>query len=211
MKHALVFAISLLLLVTVVGQASSQGMRRPQVELYAGAGIPRSPEGFKTYYKVGISINGQYVIFPQPNVGITIGGGYEMFTFDDKKFLDDLETAWGVDLTGLDVSGSASILELGVGVRPYLTPQVAPTQIFLFGMGTLNVLKTETQASYGGSSASGSESETVPGVAGGAGIEMPAGQSVNLVIQGIFKFVFGDKVTGGETLSFLGVTAGVVF
>jgi hypothetical protein len=45
------------------------------------------------------------------------------------------------------------------------------------------------------------------GLAGGAGIEAPAGESANIVIQGIFRFIF----TEDETTNFLGVTAGLVF
>jgi hypothetical protein len=44
-------------------------------------------------------------------------------------------------------------------------------------------------------------------VAAGAGLELPAGESFNIVLQGVFRFIFTDI----ESSNFLGVTGGLVF
>ncbi|MDI6809863.1 MAG: hypothetical protein QME66_12975 [Candidatus Eisenbacteria bacterium] len=210
MKHALVCAVSLFLIFVVVGQAFSQVIRRPQIELYAGVGIPTAPESFKDYWKVGFSGHGQYVVFLRPNVGVTLGAGYERFTFDEEKVLSDAGIGPG---SGVSIDAPVSILEFGIGVRPYLTPAEAPTQIFLFGMGTMNVMKWKMEISWPGGTliVVPEDDETKMGVAVGAGVEVPAGESINLIVQGVLRIVSSDKLTGGDNLSFLGVTAGLVF
>jgi len=44
-------------------------------------------------------------------------------------------------------------------------------------------------------------------LAGGGGFELPAGESLNLIIQGLFNVIFTEE----ESTTFVGVTAGVVF
>jgi hypothetical protein len=55
-------------------------------------------------------------------------------------------------------------------------------------------------------------------VAAGAGLELPAGESLNIILQGLFRFIFTESETDpdtgesvGGTTSFVGVTAGIVF
>ncbi|MCD6375530.1 MAG: hypothetical protein J7L94_08390, partial [Caldisericaceae bacterium] len=99
------------------------------------------------------------------------------------------------------------VFELGVGVRPYLTSPEANTQFFLFGMGTYNILKTEATVSYMGFSSKSTDDEKKFGIAGGAGLEMPMTETLNLILQGVYRMIF----TEDESTTFLGVTAGVVF
>lgn len=197
-KFGLVLAAFFICVSTVSAQN-----RRNQIELFGGVAIPLAPEEFKNYYKLGGSLHGQYVLFPSPNLGISLGVAVEGFTVDQDAVLED----YGLVGTGVEVDATASIVELGVGVRPYLTPATANTQFFLFGMGTYNVLKEKVTATYLG------QTETVEvdgnefGVAGGAGFEIPAGEKLNIIIQGLTRFIF----TEGSTTSFVGITAGVVF
>jgi hypothetical protein len=139
-------------------------------------------------------------------------------------------------------AGSAGILKFGIGVRPYLTKPEASTQFFLFGSGTFNLIKDEFEFKGGSFTVfepsigevsiditpEDLEAEGVPsksksddqkfGLAGGAGIEIPAGESLNLIFQGLFNVIFTEKTTdpytgesvGGAT-TFIGVTAGVIF
>lgn len=196
------FGLVLAAIIFSVNTASAQS-RRNQIELFGGVAIPLAPEEFKNYYKLGGSLHGQYVLFPSPNLGISLGVAVEGFTVDQDAVLED----YGLVGAGVEVDATASIVELGIGVRPYLTPATANTQFFLFGMGTYNVLKEKVTATYLG------QTETVEvdgnefGVAGGAGFEIPAGEKLNIIIQGLTRFIF----TEGSTTSFVGITAGVVF
>ncbi|MCK6621801.1 MAG: hypothetical protein HUU32_12980 [Calditrichaceae bacterium] len=240
-------SVRLLFLVLVMLVGASQlfaQARRGQFEIYAGANIPLGPEGFKDYYKMGFSLNGQYVFFPSVRVGIPIFAGYEFFSVNSDAINDDFESALrsvfqgsGLELvsSNLDVSGSASIIRFGAGVRPYLTAPEASTQFFLFGNATFNILKSKTELNGGsvtvtdgintetleleGGSSEGDESKI--GLAIGGGIEIPAGEKINLIFQGLANFIFtsseeidlGDGTTEkvGGTTSFVGITAGIIF
>lgn len=201
-------ALTLVAVLAGAGNVYAQA-RNPQFEAFGGVAIPLAPDVFKDYYKLGFSGHGQYVMFPSPTVGISFGAAFEMFTFDGDKFLSDLEDDTGFDLTGYDTEGNARVIEFGVGVRPYLTPATASTQFFLFAMGTMNLLHTELTATdpSGTELVSGDDDETKFGIAGGAGIEIPAGESMNLIIQGLARSIFADP----DNISFIGVTAGLVF
>ncbi len=177
--------------------------RRRQIEVFAGAAIPLAPQAFKDYYKVGGSLHGQYVLFPKPNLGVSLGLAIEGFTVDQDAVLAD----YGLTGTDATIEATASIFEIGVGIRPYLTPQTASTQFFLFGMGTYNALSEEATVTYLGQTASAKVDGNKVGLAAGAGVELPAGEKVNLIVQGLTRFIF----TEGSTTSFMGVTLGVVF
>jgi hypothetical protein len=201
MKRVFIF-VMVLAFVLMASQTWAQA-RKNQIELFGGVAIPLAPEAFKDYYKVGGSLHGQYVIFPSPTLGISFGAAVEGFTFDGDKFLEDI----GASGSGVSVEGSASIVELGVGIRPYLTQPQASTQFFLFGMGTYNFLSNEATVSGFGESYNFKEDTNKFGVAAGAGFELPAGEKLNIIVQGLTRFVF----TEDETTSFIGVTGGVVF
>jgi hypothetical protein len=198
-------------LLAVIGTTSDgfAQSRNPQFEVFGGAAFPLKPDTFKDYYKIGFSGHAQYVLFPSPTVGVTVGAAFEGFTFDGNKFLTNLGTQLGQDLTGYNASGNARILEFGVGIRPYLTPATASTQFFLFGMGTVNRLHDELKATApdGSEIFNGKNDVTKFGVAGGAGIEIPAGSSMNIIVQGLARIIFTDQ----ENTSFVGVTGGLVF
>ena len=202
------FVIVILLVLFVVSLTSVFAQsRKPQIELFGGVAIPLAPDGFKDYYKMGFSGHGQYVIFPSPKLGVSFGAAYEKFTFDGDKLLEDL----GYADMGLDVTGSASVIELGVGVRPYLTPVESNTQFFLFGMATYNFLKSEATVSYQGLEESVSDDLNKFGLAAGAGLELPAGTSMNIILQGVFRFIFTSDDEMGGTTQFVGITAGLAF
>jgi hypothetical protein len=203
------FVIVILLVLFVVSLTSVFAQsRKPQIELFGGVAIPLAPDGFKDYYKMGFSGHGQYVIFPSPKLGVSFGAAYEKFTFDGDKFIEDY---FGGQIEGLDVTGSASVIELGVGVRPYLTPVESNTQFFLFGMATYNFLKSEATASYQGFEESVSDDLNKFGLAAGAGLELPAGTSMNIILQGVFRFIFTSDDEMGGTTQFVGITAGLAF
>jgi hypothetical protein len=205
-----IIVVLLLLFVGSLTSVTAQ-YRKPQIEIFGGLAIPLAPDGFKDYYKMGFSGHGQYVIFPSPKLGVSFGVAYERFTFNGDKFIDEFEAIYG-PVEGLDVTGSASVIELGVGVRPYLTPVESNTQFFLFGMGTYNFLKDELKAEYLGEEIfSGSDDFNKFGLAAGAGLEFPAGTSMNLILQGIFRFIFTSEEDTGGTTQFVGITAGLAF
>ncbi|RMG63009.1 MAG: hypothetical protein D6715_11760 [Calditrichaeota bacterium] len=236
-----VFIAVLLMVCFSSGVGYAQLARLGQLEIYGGVGIPLTPEEFKDFYKVGVSLNAQYVFFPASNIGIPFFAGYELFTVDNGaisdffaqgvtgvSIFDDFGNYLG-QITGaqLDADGSASSFRFGAGIRPYLTPSISPVQFFLFANGSMNFLKTKTELKGGkvtfqdafgneqdldfselGIEPENSEdTENKFGLAAGAGIEVPAGPTMNLIFQGLYHIIF----TSGDKTSFLGVTAGLVF
>jgi hypothetical protein len=233
------FVLALLVLVAT-SQVFAQG-RRGQFEIYAGAGIPLSPDEFKDYFKLGLSLNAQYVFFPAHQVGIPIFAGYERFTVDKTAIsdlfssmlvgqyvYDDFGNLYQITDASVDSKGSASVFRFGAGVRPYLTSPESSTQFFLFGNASYNLLKQKlefTKASltaedeFGntlqgevsgsdlGDAATSESDENKFGIAVGAGIEIPAGSSLNLIFQGLYNMIFTEE----KSSSFIGVTAGLVF
>jgi hypothetical protein len=238
--------------------AFSQLSRKNQFEIYAGAGFPLSPDDFKDYYKVGLSLNVQYVIFPSYRLGIPIFVGYEGFTVDKdainndfkKDFVggviyDDFGNYLGeITDANFDVSGNAGIIKFGAGIRPYLSSPESSTQFFLFGNITFNVYREKNTLDGGTVTVTdvfGDEYEfdiiqdlgfqetdvelkvNKVGLGLGAGIEIPAGTSINLIFQGMYNIIFtkGDyeiDINGidvpYEVLknhSFIGVTGGIIF
>jgi len=240
-------------LVFSASDAFSQLSRKNQFEIYAGAAFPLSPDEFKDYYKMGLSLNAQYVVFPTPRIGIPFFVGYERFTVNNDaindefksglvgyEIFDDFGNYLGV-ITGanIDASGASSAIKFGAGIRPYLTPPEASTQLFLFANASYNLLKTKEEFNGGSVTVEdafgdmyefdlvqdlGFQSEEFTddinkfGIGFGAGIEIPAGSSINLIFQGMYNMIFTEKekdeYTGeefGGTTSFIGVTAGIVF
>jgi len=231
----------------------SQLSRKNQFEIYAGAGFPLSPEEFKDYNKVGLSLNAQYVIFPTPRIGIPLFVGYERFSVNNDAINDDFQSElvgyefydeFGnyvgmITAANLDVTGASSAIKFGAGIRPYITPPEASTQFFLFANATYNLLKTKEEFNGGNVTVEdafgnpldldliqdlGFEAEEFTddinkfGIGFGAGIEIPAGSSINLIFQGTYNMIFTEKekdeFTGeefGGITSFIGVTAGIVF
>ncbi|MFZ0390306.1 MAG: hypothetical protein WAN36_07575 [Calditrichia bacterium] len=222
-------------------QAFGQFARKNQVEVFAGASFPMSPDEFKDFYKMGLSLNAQYVIFVSPRIGIPIFAGYERFTVDNDAisdmykdelvgmaFYDGNGNYWEVTDASVDTKGSASAFKFGAGIRPYLTPPEASTQIFLFGRASYNLLKVKQEFDgaevtvedmFGnqdminispsdlGGEADFSSDENKFGVGFGAGLEIPAGESFNMIFQGMYNIIFTDE----DNTSFIGVTAGIVF
>ncbi len=233
-----VFRLILITLVVLsVVPLKAQLTRSNQTEIYFGLGFPMQPEVFKEYYNTGLSLNVQHVIFLTPRIGIPVFGGYEIFTVNTDAIASDfrdilvgtvLYDDFGNPIgqitdASLSASGSASMLKLGVGLRPYITPPTASLQIFLFGNVSYNVLRT-TYKDEGGSvtiedvfgnvlevpiegSDPVTDSENRLGVAGGAGIEMPFGENFNLIFQGLYHVIF----TEDENTAFIGLTAGLIF
>jgi opacity protein-like surface antigen len=243
----LVTVILILVFVLSLSQAYGQLSRKNQFEIYAGAGFPLGPDYFKDYYKVGLSLNVQYVAFPTMRLGIPIFAGYETFSVDNNaisddfaselvglQFFDQLGNLLGtITSASLDAEGSASSFKVGIGLRPYLTSPEASTQIFLFGNASYNWLREKGEFNSATSTVtepSGNtqditltrnelsefdydEKDNKFGVGIGAGIEIPASSSINLIFQGLYNIIFTKEsdIEGSKNLSFVGVTAGIVF
>jgi len=226
----------MLMAVLFLGANDLLAQRKNQIEVYAGAAFPLSPKEFKDYTKVGLSGNFQYVLFPSPNFGITFNVGYEFFSVDNAKFVDAFseqltgQTATFWVQNGFNINPSADIksnvIRFGAGVRPYLTKPEANTQFFLLGQANFNIIQndfnvTQLPIEYDplnnqlffitGKDADFEKieenDENKAGFGLGAGVEIPAGASLNLVLQGLFNIV----LTEDKSTSFVGVTAGVVF
>lgn len=132
----------------------------------------------------------------------------------------------------LDTKGSSSTIKLGIGLRPYLTSLESTTQFFLFGTATFNLFRSTCDLNGGSLTSKDRLSGNIftdrfaradfiqaglpaqlkveydkAGLAGGVGFELPAGESLNLIIQGLFNIIF----TEDESTTFIGVTSGLVF
>jgi hypothetical protein len=232
-----IFKSAVLIVLLLLSASSVFAQRKSQIEIYAGAAFPLSPDDFKDYAKVGLSGNAQYVIFPSPRLGITFNVGYERFSTDNDKFTDALSTqltgesaSFWVD-QGFDINPSAevsvNVIRFGGGIRPYLTAPEANTQFFLLGQVNFNIIQndfkaTDLPAEYDPSTgnlfiltfddkqfeeAYGENDENKVGFGLGGGLEIPAGESFNIVLQGLFNII----LTEDESSSFVGVTAGLVF
>lgn len=211
MRRLLIVVLAGWVLVSVT-KTDAQISRKSQIEVFVGAAIPLSPDSFKDYFKVGGSLHGQYVIFPSPQLGVCFGVAFEGFTFDGEAFKQDFGAQTGVDLTGLNVEGTASLMEVGIGLRPYFSAPEATTQVFLLGMATYNAISTEATISYAGYKQTSKDDVSKFGVALGGGFEVPAGEKFNIIIQGLTRFIFTSKEGDqGGTTSFIGVTMGLVF
>ena len=219
MKLSKLFIVALSIML-IAGYAFSQA-RQSQIEIYAGAAFPMAPDEFKDYFKMGYSLHGQYVMFPSPKLGISVGLGYEPFSVDEDKFIEDITgySSGDLDDMGIDyeMDLGLSIMELCVGVRPYLSAPEATTQLFAFGMATYNIMKFKSEGSisyydyydqyYYEESFDETETENKFGLAVGGGMEMPLTDTMNLIFQGLYRFIFTEE----ENTNFLGVTAGIIF
>lgn len=186
MRSWILFVLILPLLVPTDGFAQK---RNNQWEFFVGAAVPLAPEGIEDVVNVGFSIHGQYVIFLTPKFGLSIGIAGETFTESD-------------DVSDAGIDGELKVAELGIGLRPYLTPLASSVQFFLFGMGTYNRVEATFTDELGFEV---NADERKPGVAFGAGLEVPFGPKFNLLLQGLTRVIF----TEGESFSFVGITAGL--
>jgi hypothetical protein len=162
MRQMFTVLIIFVLIFTSV-DAFSQLSRKNQFEIYAGAGFPLSPDDFKDYYKVGLSLNVQYVFFPSYRLGIPFFVGYEGFTVDKDAINNDFKIDFvGTDIydnlgnyfgqitdATFDVEGNAGIIKLGAGIRPYLSSPESATQLFLFANATFNVYREKNSLNGG--------------------------------------------------------------
>jgi hypothetical protein len=226
----------MLMAILLLGANALLAQRKNQMEFYGGAAFPLSPKEFKEYTKVGLSGNFQYVLFPSPNFGVTFNVGYEFFSLDNDKFVDALseeltgQTAAYWVQSGFNINPSADIksnvFRFGAGVRPYLTKPEANTQFFLLGQANFNIIQNDYNVTqvpiqydplndqlffFTGNDKDFEQieenDENKAGFGFGAGVEIPAGSSLNLVLQGLFNIV----LTSDKSTSFMGVTAGLVF
>jgi hypothetical protein len=142
---------------------------------------------------------------------------YEPFVVNEDGFIEDWTGYEQIDWTrqgyDLDLDVHLNIFELSLGVRPYLTQPDENFQLFVFGMGTYNIIESDVGYTLSDGVDTISENFDVNeqrfGIAVGGGLEMPVGDALNFLFQAVYRFVFVDELTNGDTISFLGLTAGV--
>lgn len=179
--------------------------------------------------RLGITFNVGYESFSTDNEKF-VEAFSEATTGEKASYWETLEytTAGGQTLRikpGADIKSHG--IRFGAGLRPYLTPPEANTQFFLLGQASYNLITndfnvTDLPYTYDANTnilqwatyddqtwekTIGENDENAFGFGLGAGIEIPAGASFNFVMQGLYNVVS----TEGESSSFLGVTAGLVF
>jgi len=176
--------------------------------------------------RLGITFNVGYERFSTDNDKFTnafseAATGFTADYYVENNFVDDN----GDPITpGSDITATA--IRFGAGIRPYLTSLEANTQFFLLAQANYNIVRNDwsvTDLPFAGDPVTGigiltgddkvledtfgENDENKFGFGGGAGLEIPAGSSFNIVVQGLFNVI----LTEGESTSFIGVTAGVVF
>ena len=190
------FGILIFVLFLFVSNSFGQ-QRSGQWEIFLGAAFPLGPKDFRENFEIGGSFHAQYVLFPSPKLGVILGVAGELFRVDR-----DLADQLGIDI-------ELSIGEFGIGIRSYQTSLESKIQFFLFGMPTLNLIESKVSDDLGNEV---SDDFTKPGVAVGAGVEIPAGEQINIIVQTLFRFIFvNDADLAEDPISFVGITAGVVF
>ncbi|MFQ5606152.1 MAG: hypothetical protein ACE5HS_23010, partial [bacterium] len=169
------FSIMLILVILMAGGVFAQ-QRNSQWEIFLGGAVPTGPEEIKDSFEVGGSFHLQYVMFLTPRLGLSFGLAGEGF-----KVKQEIEDA-GID-------GELTVGELGIGLRPYLTGLDANIQIYLFGMGTYNVVKATFSDDFGNELEA---KEEKAGIALGGGLEVPAGARFNLLFQALGRTIFTE-------------------
>ena len=216
MKYRLLCLIILITLISLTS-AYPQEDRRGQIELRGGVALPMAPNYFSKWYSMAYSIHGQYVLFLTQQLGISIGVAYEPFVLNEDGFIEEWtgykQIDWARQGYDLNLDVHLNIFEISLGVRPYLTQPDENFQLFVFGMGTYNIINSDVGYTLSDGVDTVSEnfdsSEERFGIAVGGGMEMPVGDTLNFIFQAVYRFIFVDKLTNGDTVNFLGLSAGI--
>jgi hypothetical protein len=142
----------------------------------------------------------------------------------------------------VETEGSAGAFKVGIGVRPYLTSMESSFQLFLFGNLSYNFLNitrefksasitlkdlntdqtfeselTARELEEDGFRSKVEENDSKFGLGLGFGFEVPAGGSINLILQTMANVIFSEynerdaDKEEENYISFMGFTVGIVF
>lgn len=175
--------------------------------LGGGIGLSMPTGDGSEYWKAGFIINGEY--FKKFSDNIFIGGraAWNRWTPDEDELLADVGNLGGVSV---DISGSASVIELIPSARYYLTTNQGE-QLQFFGQAGLGLfiisLDAKVKASYMGQSFDMGidDSDSNLGINLGGGAIFDLG-NMKLSICPLYNIIF----TSGESTSYFTVNLGIV-
>jgi len=174
-----------------------------------GGGISKATGDGCEYWNIGFNISGELFQEVTKNLSIGCRVAYNRWSPNEDELTNEFS---GISGFRLDVSGSASIIELLPSVR--LISSTSPNQKTQFfgqigaGYYILN-METEISASYNGSSATGSIylSENKFGINFGAGIIIASSINTNLSICPMYNIIFTEQ----ESIKYFTVNLGIIF
>jgi len=175
-------------------------------DFYIGAGLsfPSGPQIFSDYWKMGFNVGGGFGFPLSPSISLIGTIDYNNFAFDESGFLKAL----GYSNSGINVSGgSASIFTIDGNIKILLnTIPKSTTPYIVCGVGFFSLSTADVTVSGGGSSVRVSgDSESAFSIQFGAGIDIPAGEAMNIYIEG----KYGIGFTKGENTAYLPLRAGI--
>jgi opacity protein-like surface antigen len=218
MKRILLSVLTVVLL--AAGAFARPGEKRFMISAGGGVAWPLSPSAFKDAWKLAsLGVGGGVGYSITPYFAVTASLDYNKFAFDEDGLLkaagvDELISlarsagiAISIDVEGADVSilavsanGKASIKS--TSVSPY----------FLAGVGYFNISVSDVKVTVSApslglseSATAGFSSESAFFLTGGLGLDIHAGESVDVFLQG----TVGLGLTEGDAALYLPARAGV--
>lgn len=175
-KHGFV---ALSMLVLCASSANAAALSKGQWLVGADAGLIFPVGDFQHAGKVGFggSVDADYVLSPGGALGVT-------FTYNRSSYSDDLKAALSY-LAGVPVDGHFSVIHYGAHAKIFLSPETKTRPYFTVGGGLYSF-----KATFEAQGVSGSDSETKPGINGGAGLLFDAGTSAHVGVQGTYHDIF---------------------
>jgi hypothetical protein len=204
-----VLTFTLLVIIAITSMAWSQTDKK--TDLYLGAGItfPAGPQEFTDYWKMGFNAGGGIGFSLTPAASLIFTVGYAAFPLNESEILKKAGVPSYVNAS-ID-GGTASALDLAGNIKLSLNP--APNRVAAYivagaGYFSLSFSDVKVSASYMGYSASETltfDSESAFSTSFGAGIDIPAGETTSIFIEGRYSIAF----TKGDNTSYVPLRAGV--
>ncbi|HUU45915.1 MAG TPA: hypothetical protein VM118_09295 [Acidobacteriota bacterium] len=183
-------AIVCILLILGASSAHAQDTHRFSFFICPGPSIPIAPQDFSEFWSIGpgLSAGISYAITPALAGMIMLDGS--LFTVREDKAAEAL----GINQTSLDIAGGRiTMLSVTGNLKACLTPHASRSGPYVYGGGGLYRLSVGGQGMVGGWSVyplAWPEDESALGAQFGAGTEIVATASINILIEGRYLIGF---------------------
>ncbi|HOP06972.1 MAG TPA: outer membrane beta-barrel protein [candidate division Zixibacteria bacterium] len=202
---------AMVLTLVLAGIASAQG---PKINFYAGGGmaLPMGPDDFKDYWKSGISFGGGVGFQQSANMELKAMLFYNKFDVDEDGMIEEIEEAYGIDASGLEIDGGEMTAIEIMGVFKYsLGLPEAPARPYLLGSVGITAMKVaEATISYGseyGSETTPETTESKLSFGVGGGVDIKIGATTALFAEAQYMYVS----TEGDAITYLPIRGGIKF
>jgi hypothetical protein len=216
MKKVLLSVLGLVLLVS--SSSAQNDERRIAISAGGGVALPISPKQFRDAWKMGsLSVGGSVGYSVTPAFAVSGSVDYSTFQFDEDGFLkasgvaDDIAflRSMGIPVTMEIKGGDVTILAASVNGKASIAGS-AVSPYFVAGAGLMNLSVEEVSVSVTamGRTDRGTASvasETAFFVTGGPGLDIHAGEMVDIFVQGTLGF----GLTKGQSTLYVPVKGGV--